>query len=286
MIFAAIFNFIEKGLHSPSTSSPPINHDDYKNKNFSGELAMTSFEGVSGDLLAFKAHQNLRIDVDHSEISSNHNTEVLGFKATHNHQIFNLPRKINLTFPSLIALQIFNCSLMAIFNDAFQGLSNLEVIDLRHNKIEPIGHSTFNDQKKLKFLFLSHNNIKLVEPNSFIKLINLRSLHLDHNKLNEASFDKFELQNLLQLRNISLSHNNFTQIFSQLFKNNKNLSKIDLRGNQIVIIAKFSSNLEANLNFIDLRENKCIDESFEVKNLYKINNILNYNCSAKMRSPL
>lgn len=72
-----------------------------------------------------------------------------------NKKISFLPERIARTFPNLVHILAYRCSLKAVYKSNFQGLRQLKVLDLDGNRIERIASNTFDDLSSLEVLILS-----------------------------------------------------------------------------------------------------------------------------------
>ena len=178
-----------------------------------------------------------------------------------------------------------------IQSGSFDSLTNLTVLNLRHNQFEQIDVDLFKSLNKLVKLDLSHNPLKQIsskffanlaalnelnlcecelfdlEPNTFHGLGNLVDLDLRTNRLthlNEASFKC--LKNLTQL---DLSFNKLTEINEETFCDTCNLSKLDLSYNQLIDI-RFDVILHQ-LKCLNLSRNKLEKFDINLSNLEELN---------------
>lgn len=81
-----------------------------------------------------------------------------------------------------------NSNIEIIQNRTFNGLINLEYLDLGANKLtELIGHE-FHGLDNLKELYLHQNRIQYIDNTTFIELYRLKMLRLDHNRIKTMIF--------------------------------------------------------------------------------------------------
>lgn len=160
-----------------------------------------------------------------------------------------------------VALKLYFSGVSDISDiDGLSSLRDLEVLDLRGNKITEI--KGLENLKNLQELHLSMNKITSIDGIS--KLNNLQKLNLVKNQITEIS----GLENLTNLEELKLSANIVTEIRG--FKDLTNLKKLELSYNQINEI-KGLENL-TQLEALDLSGNQ-INEVKEINNLINLREI-------------
>ncbi|XP_077181837.1 extracellular matrix protein 2 isoform X1 [Paroedura picta] len=180
----------------------------------------------------------------------------------------------------LIAIEFVGNFITSIPDDAFNGIPNLERIDLRKNNITSsgIGPQAFKVLKNLKRLYLdenalvhippslpstldelkiNENQLHAIDENSFQDLKNLVTLELEGNKLSEANVSPLAFQPLKSLSYLRLGRNKYRTIPQGL---PHSIEELYLDNNQIEEITEICFNHTKNLNIIVLRHNK-IEES-------------------------
>lgn len=80
-----------------------------------------------------------------------------------NMNIKYVPPNIYRTYPNLISLSFYFCSLGSISKVNFEQLYNLRILALHQNKISVIDNDTFNDLESLEVLYLDSNRIIKVD---------------------------------------------------------------------------------------------------------------------------
>lgn len=137
--------------------------------------------------------------------------------------------------------------------DLTNGLCNLDILDLKKNKIETLPAS-FASLKSLKSLDLSSNQISSIGDNSFNGLINLETLYLNMLR----TFNKLENANsfvgLSNLTKLELQHNNLLFIEPGVFNALPNLLELNLCGNSLELDERTFSALK-NLKSLNLSYN-------------------------------
>ncbi|XP_077430375.1 extracellular matrix protein 2 isoform X2 [Vanacampus margaritifer] len=192
----------------------------------------------------------------------------------------------NLTyFPPLLMPQIKSLSLegndiSSIPADAFNGIPNLEWINLKKNKLTSAGihHRALKSLKTLRRLYLdgnllevapanlppslqelkiNENRLQKIHANTFQGLAALVILELEANLLSEANVDPEALAPLSQLSYLRLGRNHFRTIPQRL---PASLLELYLENNLIEEIPAGVFNHSKNLNVLSLRHNR-LEES-------------------------
>lgn len=223
-----------------------------------------------------------------------------GFIIDDNALVEFLPQNLHRFFPSLVAIQVFNCSLKRLDESNFKQLGNLRTLNLLFNKIETIPSDSFRDLESLEFLYIGFNRIQVLGATVFASLKNLRGLFLSDNEIqllhskifnslekvetieldnNEiSSLDENLFRNLHSLKNVTLNDNKLVAIPSALFKSNLNLAKIWLNRNKIKFLDSENFNHLSDLVYVDVSENICINKVYDEHNFGDIHNDLTANC--------
>jgi len=141
---------------------------------------------------------------------------------------------VNNVLTDLTGIQLLKSLKNALFKenninkmDYFDGLPNLQYLDLTSNKIRNVEKSNIKLLPNLKFLILDNNYIKNANP--FKKISTLQYLSFDNNKIAEISFIE-KLSSLELLREVNFNNNPFIKIYCyrlQVLKRLPNLIKID-----------------------------------------------------------
>ncbi|NXA45231.1 ECM2 protein, partial [Nothocercus julius] len=178
--------------------------------------------------------------------------------------------------PNLTSLDLTGNSITTIPDEAFNGIPNLEWIDLSKNNLTSSGISpqAFKILKKLKRLYLdgnmlvhipselpstleeikiNDNRLHAIDEDTLQDLKNLVTLELEGNKLSEANVSPwafFPLKSLLYLR---LGRNKFRIIPQGL---PTSIQELYLENNQIEEVSEICFNHTRNINVIVLKHNK------------------------------
>uniref|UniRef100_A0A671TBE9 VWFC domain-containing protein n=1 Tax=Sinocyclocheilus anshuiensis TaxID=1608454 RepID=A0A671TBE9_9TELE len=185
-----------------------------------------------------------------------------------------------LSIPELKSLSLQGNEIKTIPAGAFNGIPNLEWIDLGKNKIVSSGIDP-QALKGLKFLSrlymdgnlleqipselpstlqelkINENNLKEIEENSFEGLSSLVTLEMEGNLLSEGNVNPQAFKPLKELTYLRLGRNHFRSIPQGL---PASLLELYLENNLIEEISETAFNHTTNINVVVLRHNK-LDES-------------------------
>ncbi|NXM75222.1 ECM2 protein, partial [Serilophus lunatus] len=178
--------------------------------------------------------------------------------------------------PDLTNLDLTGNSITTISDEAFNGIPNLEWIDLSKNNITSpgIGPKAFKILKKLKRLYLdgnmlvhipselpstleeikiNDNQLHAIDEDGLKDLKNLVTLELEGNKLSEANVSPLAFHPLKSLSYLRLGRNKFRIIPQGL---PATLEELYLENNQIEEVSEICFNHTRNINVIGLKHNK------------------------------
>ncbi|XP_008851141.1 extracellular matrix protein 2 isoform X2 [Nannospalax galili] len=185
-----------------------------------------------------------------------------------------------MTAPDVISLDLIGNSIMSIPEETFNGLPNLERLDLSKNNITSsgIGPEAFKFLKKLmrlnmdgnnlahipselpstlEELKINDNNLQAIEEESLSDLNQLVTLELEGNNLSEINVSPLAFKHLKNLLYLRLGKNKFRIIPQGL---PASIEELYLENNQIEEITENCFNHTRKINMIVLRYNK-IEES-------------------------
>ncbi|XP_066473436.1 extracellular matrix protein 2 [Tiliqua scincoides] len=185
-----------------------------------------------------------------------------------------------ITEAELTSIELVGNAITSIPDAAFNGIPNLERIDLRKNNITSsgIGPQAFKILKNLQRLYMdgnalehipaglpstleelkiNENQLHAIDEDSFNGLKNLVTLELENNKLSEANVSPLAFQPLKSLSYLRLGRNKFRTIPQGL---PHSIEELYLDHNQIEEITEVCFNRTENINVIVLRHNK-LEES-------------------------
>ncbi|NXG24837.1 ECM2 protein, partial [Grallaria varia] len=178
--------------------------------------------------------------------------------------------------PDLTSLDLTGNSITTISDEAFNGIPNLEWIDLGKNNITSpgIGPKAFKILKKLKRLYLdgnmlvhipselpstleeikiNDNQLHAIDEDGLKDLKNLVTLELEGNKLSEANVSPLAFNPLKSLCYLRLGRNKFRIIPQGL---PATLEELYLENNLIEEVSEICFNHTRNINVIGLKHNK------------------------------
>ncbi|XP_068550165.1 extracellular matrix protein 2 isoform X2 [Anas acuta] len=181
-----------------------------------------------------------------------------------------------ITDPDLTSLDLTGNIITTISDEAFNGIPNLEWIDLSKNNITSsgIGSHAFKILKKLKRLYLdgnmlvhipsrlpstleeikiNDNQLHAIDEDALQDLKNLVTLELEGNKLSEANVSPLAFYPLKSLSYLRLGRNKFRIIPQGL---PTTLEELYLENNQIEEVSEICFNHTRNINVIVLKHNK------------------------------
>ncbi|XP_022420305.1 extracellular matrix protein 2 isoform X2 [Delphinapterus leucas] len=181
-----------------------------------------------------------------------------------------------LTAPEITSLELIGNSITSIPDEAFNGLPNLERLDLSRNNITSsgIGPKAFKLLKNLmrlnmdgnnlvaipselpstlEELKINENNLQVIDEESLPDLNQLVTLELEGNSLSETNVNSLAFKPLKSLSYLRLGRNKFRIIPQGL---PASIEELYLENNQIEEITEISFNHTRKINVIVLRYNK------------------------------
>ncbi|XP_069372817.1 extracellular matrix protein 2 isoform X2 [Paralichthys olivaceus] len=194
-----------------------------------------------------------------------------------NAKLFHFPP---LSIPELKSLSLEGNNISSIPAGAFNGIPNLEWINLKKNKLTSAGidAKAFKGLKMLRRLYLdgnlleavpsdlpptlqelkvNENTLRGMDENSFQDLSSLVILELEGNLLSEGNVDPLAFSSLNQLSYLRLGRNHFRTIPQGL---PASLLELYLENNLIEEISETVFNQTRSLNVVSLRHNR-LDET-------------------------
>ncbi|KAL7026929.1 hypothetical protein ACKWTF_005238 [Chironomus riparius] len=211
------------------------------------------------------------------------NKRIKGLSLVDSKKVKFLPQNIDKAFPNLVEISTFNSSIKHIPKESLKNLPKLRGLNLMSSGISTIAPNAFDEIPSVEYIELSDNNIKDLHPDLFKKVPALKYLYLNDNNIKSLDSNIFE--NLPELRNISLEGNEIKEVNKKLFKNNYELQNVWLNGNRISAIDPTIFDGKRALEYVDLRENDCIEEFFEGYEIEGIRNILKNKCKTPEEDP-
>ncbi|CAK1584859.1 unnamed protein product [Parnassius mnemosyne] len=160
--------------------------------------------------------------------------ELIDVDLSHN-LIEEIPESIFSSFSQMQYLNLKNNRLHTLNILCFEGIKNLQRLQLGHNEIVDI-NSSFLRFKDLQELSLEHNRIERILSRDFQNLFNLNKLYLSNNNISyieKSSFDK-----MTYLNTLDLSDNFLFAIDKEVFSNTRYLQYVDLSRNKLKHMSK------------------------------------------------
>ncbi|CAG9134958.1 hypothetical protein JYU34_017600 [Plutella xylostella] len=157
----------------------------------------------------------------------------------------------------LQSLDLAQNNIKAIPPSVFCSLENLNTLNLTYNRIKTVGQLGFGQgcTSSLHSLDLSHNMIKtLPEESELLKLRSLQHLYLQHNNITDISSEAFN--GLVSMRVLNISHNNLQQLPEGIFTNSRELREIYLNDNSLFELARGIFHRLEQLIVLDLSSNQ------------------------------
>ncbi len=161
-----------------------------------------------------------------------------------------------LNFPWCWYLSMTNGELQDIHPDAFEGLENLDTLNLNNNKIKALHLGTFQDASKLVWLTelsLSNNDLTELLNGTFMGLIKLQWLYLSGNNISYLQSNAFG--GLVCLDALDLANNLLTSLPAGIFYGLPKIRNIHLSSNQLLSISENLFNPEITELYLDLEDN-------------------------------
>ncbi|CAL8126980.1 unnamed protein product [Orchesella dallaii] len=122
---------------------------------------------------------------------------------------------------------------------SLQFYSELQVLDISHNKLESLGKTNFESLKSLHLLNVSYNSIKALESGVFIGLAHIRVVDLSGNQLDRVEREIF--WSLSSIKEIILDRNRLEFLDWDLFRGLDTLERISAKFNFIQVIEPSTS---------------------------------------------
>lgn len=139
----------------------------------------------------------------------------------------------------------------------FCSMENLNTLNLTHNRIRTVGQIGFGHTcgSSLHTLDLSNNEIKkLSEDSEILKLRSLQHLYLQHNNITDISSEAFN--GLVSLRVLNISHNRLHTLPEGLFAYSRELREVYLNDNSLFELAGGIFHRLEQLIVLDLSSNQ------------------------------
>ena len=125
----------------------------------------------------------------HAAGKTNNDVEVLSIYCT---QIEYFPRGLSTIFPRLTNVLVDGCGLKEISRKDFEGLGNLEYLDLTTNELKSLPNDLFVETPKLQWIYLGNNKIERLGSKIFDPLDqkNLKAFNLSGNSTINMNYNQ------------------------------------------------------------------------------------------------
>ncbi|XP_058461772.1 insulin-like growth factor-binding protein complex acid labile subunit isoform X2 [Malaya genurostris] len=183
---------------------------------------------------------------------------------------------------SLIDLQCERCGIEKIYSQSLRYMPKLEIINLNANAIAEISPDAFLGNRDLKVIILSQNNLSSLSNELLVELSAVKVLNVSMNPLLEPEKKKPFLKSSV-LEELWCDECGFSIIYYDTFAKLPNLTRLNLRRNEIVKITTPALLSHENLSILMLQNNQL--SSINVILLNKLNklcldgNTIKLNCS-------
>ncbi|KAL2731350.1 chaoptin-like [Vespula squamosa] len=171
-------------------------------------LDLDAFSEIGGTEFALNVSYNAISFIDSGSTTNNLTHLDVSFN-----NITHLPTETFCGTPDLLTLDLRNNFITSLEPGTF-ALNQLQVLNLRNNKIEALRKQSFYGLHSLQQLDLGNNEVAQLSTEQFRNLKNLRILNLSGNKIRSLPRDVFEGT---RLEILDLSHNKFTVVPSPSF---------------------------------------------------------------------
>ena len=132
---------------------------------------------------------------------------------------------------NLEELDLYSNSLNSLHEDIFDGLSSLETIWLSNNSLRSLSEDIFDGLSSLDTLYLNNNSLSSLHEDIFNGLTALTELRLTSNGL--SSLDEDIFNRLSNLENLNLSNNSLSNLDEDIFNGLSSLSVLSLANNSL-----------------------------------------------------
>ncbi|XP_073955146.1 toll-like receptor 7 [Choristoneura fumiferana] len=192
-------------------------------------------------------------------------------------------------FSTLTELTLENCKLLRIPGNAFEGLRELKKLSIRSknydwspNKNLELSLGTFNGLRELQVLDLGKNNLKVIPSEVFCPLGNLQVLNFTQNKIKSVDRLGFGKNCGSGLRSLDLSDNDLKSLSDESqITGLKNLQELRLQNNNITDISSETFNglislriLNVSYNNLQIVPEGTFSNTKELREMYLNNNQL------------
>lgn len=180
-----------------------------------------------------------------------------------NNNVVNLKSQMFRDLQELKELSLSFNPLRYLDPDALVGLEGLESLEISFGlDRDVLPYEILTPLANLKWLSLDNNNFYSVPENSFDDLPELTNLNLESNKIEIISPELFKPDIHEKLKEIRLSNNQLTKIYSNTFKSLANLEAIIISNNRIRNLQSESFSYLSKLSHLIISDNLLSHISF------------------------
>lgn len=155
-----------------------------------------------------------------------------------------------------------NCNISSIYENTFEGLPNLKILELRNNNIRAWPNKVFWNNHKIEVIQLENNDFYGIDSLSIAHLFELKKLDISNNR-------KFSHSGELENSNLEIILCNYclyTKIYHHTFRSLTSLRIIELKNNKIESIMKEAFENLLKLEKLDISNNGILSLNFELQN--------------------
>ncbi|KAF5281109.1 hypothetical protein FQR65_LT02975 [Abscondita terminalis] len=217
-------------------------------ESLSSNLLLLSFLDLSDNNMAFPpASLSKMKSLQYIDLSKNNMTQLnpraFYFNTELQKLILDNNRFIN--FPKLESTKNFeiyyfscsNCGISILLEDVFQYMSNVQKLNLSHNKITGQNLTAIQYLINLIELNLSYNNISIINPKSFMNSSSLRKINLSGNPISVINPNVFYYNHVLQYLDVTSCA--LERLWQQPVKRNlETLKTLKVANNRLVSVTQ------------------------------------------------
>lgn len=172
--------------------------------------------------------------------------------------------------PSVKRLVLTGNAISELPKGIFDGMTNLEEIDLAANRLDTLDKNLFAKNKKLKKIRLSSNKLGTIDKDFFINNPEIEEIDLSNAWLKDIPGGLFK--NNSKLKILQLESNNLFEMADDAFSHNEDLNFLNISDNNLSKMPSSVSELTG-LSKIYMQNNKIkeLPDLSKLKNLFELN---------------
>uniref|UniRef100_A0A8C5CRP4 Toll-like receptor 13 n=1 Tax=Gadus morhua TaxID=8049 RepID=A0A8C5CRP4_GADMO len=217
------------------------------------------------------------------EVLETFNSSLMNLTLNHMKKTLEILISISCKIPSLTSLTVQHNSIRVISSDMLHLCSNVNELDLGHNKITNISDESFQSLRQLQILVLMFNSLSSV-PYAIRNVSTLFKLDLSFNRMRLHDCEDFA--NMKSLRILFLNNNHLGALKDCVFRDLVNLKNLQLPNCSIRKLNGAFINTMPNLQVLNLSNNQLtVLDQGEFKALKSLQNLtLDGNKLSKLKS--